>query len=329
VDAREALAFDRIRQVPGVHDVAIIGVQFHGRLQQISSTQFRAPGPAATQTGSMSSSVYELPVSGRFFEIAGLRLIAGRYPSRTELDEGRPVAVVNDLAARAFFGGEPPLGRELFDGKQTVTIVGVVEHALFASQWRYEFAQLYYSIRLKTQPTHRIFLVQTVGNPDPVAGAIGVALKRDLPGAIVARSESMNDALVQGEPVMRFQATLYGAAGGAALLIVSIGIGGLVATMVASRIREIGIRAALGARPAQLVRLVVATQLRPVLIGLAIGLVASWWTSKLVRAYRYDSHDVRVWVAAAAIILCAAMVAAWIPARRASRVDPTIALRAE
>jgi ABC-type antimicrobial peptide transport system permease subunit len=99
--------------------------------------------------------------------------------------------------------------------------------------------------------------------------------------------------------------------------------------MVASRIREIGIRAALGARPAQLVRLVVATQLRPVLIGLAIGLVASWWTSKLVRAYRYDSHDVRVWVAAAAIILCAAMVAAWIPARRASRVDPTIALRAE
>jgi ABC-type lipoprotein release transport system permease subunit len=70
-------------------------------------------------------------------------------------------------------------------------------------------------------------------------------------------------------------------------------------------------------------------QLRPVLIGLSIGLVASWWTSKLVRAYRFESHDPRVWTVAVLTILATAAVAAWIPARRASRVDPTVALRAE
>lgn len=154
-------------------------------------------------------------------------------------------------------------------------------------------------------------------------------LKRDLPGVLVARAESLDQTLVRGEPVVRFKAALFGLAGGAALLLVVVGVSGLVATNIATRAREMGIRTALGARPAQLIRLVIATQLRPVVIGVAIGLLASWWTSKLVQAYRYDSHDLRVWVAATVVILSAAIAAAWLPARRASRVDPTVALRAE
>jgi ABC-type antimicrobial peptide transport system permease subunit len=208
-------------------------------------------------------------------------------------------------------------------------LVGVVELAQFTSQWRHEFGQIHFPIRLKAQPQRRILLIQTDGRPERVAADIRAALKRDLPGALIVRSESLDERLVRGEPGLRFDAALFGLAGGTALLLVIVGVAGLVATNVTSRVREMGIRTALGARPGQLVRLVVIRQLRPVAGGLAIGLVASWWTSKLVQAYRYDSHDLRVWVAATAVVLCAAIVAAWIPARRASRVDPTIALRAE
>ena len=328
-DAQEQSAFDRVRQVPGVRDVAIIGVPFLGRLQQIFHTTFALPGQDVPASRGVANEVAELPVSGAFFEIAGLRLIAGRFPTRQEIDGAQPVAVLNEQAARIYFQNEPPIGRVLHDGKHVVTVVGMVELAQFTSQWRQEFAQIYLPIRLKPQPQRRILLVQTVGRPDRVAAEIGAVIKRDLPGALIARAESLDQTLVRGEPVARFDAALFGLAGAAALLLVLVGVSGLVATNVGSRVREMGIRTALGAKPAQLIRLVIATQLRPVVIGLAIGLVASWWTSKLVRAYRYDSHDMRVWAAATAILLCAAIIAAWLPARRASRVDPTIALRAE
>lgn len=328
-DPRESAAFDRVRQVPGVRDVAMIGVPFLGRLQQIYHSTFAVPGGPKPETFEFGNRVAEIPVSGAFFEIAGLRLIAGRFPSRREIDEGQPLAVLNEKAARAYFQEAPPIGRVLDDGKQVVTVIGIVELAQFTSQWRQDFPQIYFPIRLKGQPPRRILLVQTDGRPERVAADIRATLKRDFPGALIARAESLDETLIRGEPGARFDAALFGLAGGAALLLVIVGVAGLVATNVTSRVREMGIRTALGARPAQLIRLVVATQLRPVAIGLAIGLVASWWTSKLVQAYRYDSHDLRVWIAATAIIFCAAIVAAWIPARRASRVDPTVALRAE
>ena len=323
---REALAFERIRQVPGVSDVATIGAPFLARLQQIRSTDFARAG---STDRSSSSRVYELPVSGAFFEVAGLELVAGRFPTRAEIDRGEPLAVINAPASGWLFGNDPPIGQVLDDGKQTLTVVGVVELAQFTSQIRQQFGQIYVPINIKAAPDRRTLLVRTDASPQRVAEEIGKALRRDIPGVLVVRSESMNTALQEGEPVMRFDALLFGVAGAAALVLVSVGVAGLVATNVARRVRELGIRTTLGAKPVQLIRMVVSTQLRPVMVGLAIGLLASWWTSKLVRAYRYDSHDPRVWSAAVLIVLAAAVVAAWIPARRASRVDPTVALRAE
>jgi predicted permease len=327
---REMRAFDRIRQVPSVRDVAMVGVPFLGRLQQITPTTFAPPDRVGNDSSASRTAdgVYELPISGAFFEIAGLRLLEGRYPTRQEIDEGQAVAALNQKAARVYFGDRPPVSKTLYDGKRTVTVVGIVEHALFTSQWRQDFAQIYFPIRFKERP-RRLFLVQTEGRPDRVATAVGAALKRDVPGALLVRAESMDEALALGEPTARFNATLFGVAGGAALLLVVVGVGGLVATNVSSRVRELGIRTALGAKPAQLIRLVVGAQIRRVVLGLALGLVCSWWTTKLVRAYRYDAHDARVWAVATLIILAAAIIAAWLPARRASRVNAVVALRAE
>jgi ABC-type antimicrobial peptide transport system permease subunit len=105
----------------------------------------------------------------------------------------------------------------------------------------------------------------------------------------------------------------------------------MVATSVARRVHEMGVRSSLGARPRQLVTAIVLEHLRPSAAGAMLGLIASWWTSQLVRRFLYevDPHEPVVWIVATATLLLVAAGAAWIPARRASRVDPMIVLRAE
>jgi len=108
-------------------------------------------------------------------------------------------------------------------------------------------------------------------------------------------------------------------------------MGGLVAMGVGRRVREIGVRSALGARRRQLVSLIVLEYLRPSLVGVSFGLLGSWWTMRLVRAYLYgiDVHEPAVWLAATATVVLVGGIGAWLPARRASRVDPMVVLRAE
>jgi ABC-type antimicrobial peptide transport system permease subunit len=124
---------------------------------------------------------------------------------------------------------------------------------------------------------------------------------------------------------------VFGVSAAAGLLLVAVGIGGLVATGVARRVREIGIRHALGASRPQLVRMLVVDYLLPSLAGVALGLLASWWTTRLLDAflYRIDAHNPAVWAAAALGLLLVAASAAWIPARRASAVDPMVVLKAD
>jgi ABC-type antimicrobial peptide transport system permease subunit len=100
---------------------------------------------------------------------------------------------------------------------------------------------------------------------------------------------------------------------------------------VGGRLREIGIRSAVGAHPRALVRMIVAQHLRATAIGVAVGLLASWWTTRSISRvlFKVDAHDARLWVIAAAALLVAAGVAAWIPARRAGRVSPMMVLKAE
>lgn len=129
----------------------------------------------------------------------------------------------------------------------------------------------------------------------------------------------------------RFRATLFGIAAAAGLLLLAVGVAGLVAIGVARRLRELVIRLALGARRAELGRMIVVDHLRPLIVDAGLGLLASWWTTKLLSSFLYglDAHGPRVFAAATLALLLVAMVAAWIPAQCASRLDPAVILRAE
>lgn len=146
-----------------------------------------------------------------------------------------------------------------------------------------------------------------------------------------ALAEALEEAIAGSVRVQRFRMALSVLASGAGLLLVGVGVWGLVAMAVAGRRRELGIRATLGAVPHALSRMVVAEHLRSVGVGALAGLLASWWTTRLVSKflYRIDAHDPCVWSAAKIMLLLVATLAAWLPARQAGRVDPVQVLRAE
>jgi ABC-type antimicrobial peptide transport system permease subunit len=141
----------------------------------------------------------------------------------------------------------------------------------------------------------------------------------------------LDEALAESVRPHRARTVIFAIAGGSGVLLLAVGIAGLVASGVARRVREISIRGALGAVPAQIVRMIVLEHLKPIITGVACGALASWWAARLVGAllYEIEPHDPRVWAVASATLLLSAVCAAWIPAFRAARVDPLVALRYE
>jgi hypothetical protein len=280
----------------------------------------------------------EIGVSSTFFDIAGLALRDGRYFTREEIDSRRPVAVVSEGTARAFWPGRRAVGQILESSDMgAVTIVGVVEEARFGSQAESRgpsevylpegFAQEY-----RASAAFRwMFLVKTTSDPDAAVSDLPLVLRRDVPGIVVRRAESLDSALARSVRLHRFRTAVFAIAGGAGLLILLVGVTGVVASGVARRVREIGIRSALGAQPSVLTSMMVLEHLRPVMVGVAVGLLLSWWSTRLLSAflYRIDPHEPIVWAGAAIMLMGAAAAAAWIPARRASAVDPVRVLRAD
>jgi putative ABC transport system permease protein len=322
---RETRVFDQMRRVPGVSAVATVGIPLLENSYMGSEFKFPA--------GAERILAADVPVSSAFFDVGGLRLLDGRVLTPAEIDTARPVVVVSEGTARAYWPNGRAVG-QLLDSPNmgSVTVVGVVEDARFGAQSDDKtFGQIYMPARLSRRPPYTVYLLKTVGDPALVARDVALALQQERPGVLVGRAESFDTALSNSVRLPRFRTILFTLAAGAGLLLLAVGTGGLVATGVARRVREIGIRAALGAQGQQLVTMVILDNIRPLMVGLMFGLLASWWTTRLVSAFLYqiDAHEPVVWMAAVGAVLLVAILAAWLPARRASGVDPMMALRTE
>ena len=326
-DARagqEALVLDRLRRAPGVRDAAVVGTYLYDGIRTMSGFD----RPEGAPGGPMLS---DTPVGEGFFDIAGLLLLEGRTPTRQELRDGAPVAVVSRSVARGLWRGSA-VGQTLVETatSRPFTVVGVVEDARLGSQYLEEvFGEVYFP-RPHRQTVYAVFLFQA-DDPAATAAEAAAAISADVPGTLVTRAESMDRALADAAQYERFRSVLFGSAGGLSLLLLLVGVIGLVSTSVAQRTRELGIRAALGATGRRLSAMTVVDLLRPMAAGISAGLVASWWLVRLLDRYLYEitPHDPRVWTTVVAGLLLAAGVAAWLPARRAGRVDPAVVLRAE
>jgi predicted permease len=277
----------------------------------------------------------EMKISPGYFRALGARLLSGREFNDADSASGVPVAIVNQLLAAQFWPGEDPLGKRLrFFNRDApgpwLTVVGVVSNIIQNDANRQRFDPLVYLPYRQDPGGGAWVLVRTRVRPESLANAFRSevqALDSDLPlygpMPIAERMERFWDSRFYGAMFLIFAAI--------ALLLASIGLYTVIAHSVTQRTQEIGIRMAIGATSRDILRLVFVQGMMPLGIGLAIGLTASLAVNRLLESMlvQVSPADPVTLVVASAVLILAATLGCLIPARRAMRVDPVVALRNE
>ena len=271
-------------------------------------------------------------VSPDYFTTMSIPLHRGRLLDRRDgADSHAPLTgVIDEAFAQRFFGEENPLGRHLRLGATRLEIVGIVGAVKHAGAERDPSPTLYVSFL--QHPTSRMNLVlRTAGNPGALAATAKEAvwsIDRDQP---VYRVESMESVVTESTSAPRLMLSLLGVFAAVALGLAAIGIYGVMAYSVAQRTNEIGLRMALGARPADVLAHVLRQGMKTVALGLALGLAATLALGRLAQSLLYatSAHDPAVLLSIATLLAAVALAACLLPARRATRVDPMTALRAD
>jgi putative ABC transport system permease protein len=265
-----------------------------------------------------------------YFETLGIPLLRGRRLGWDDLRTGSDAAVLADAAARALFANRDPLGQTFSNGRgRQFTVVGVVADVQKSLD---RPARYPVYVLPKDGPPPLTLVVRTRTRSEATRAGIKSdvsALAAATPVTAQWWEDVINGLTAYRNP--RFQTLVLGSFAVLAIGLTGVGVFGIVACLVATRTREMGIRLALGARAESLVGLVVRQALAPVALGLAGGLLATRWAGRLAEAqlFKVETRDPLTLVAAALVIVAAALLAAYVPARRASRVDPAVVLRAE
>jgi hypothetical protein len=273
--------------------------------------------------------IESIPVTRGYFAAAGLQPTDGRVPTDDELSTGAPVIAVSHRVARLYWPGHRALDQTLVNKGRAFTVVGVVPDARFMSLDTDPQGEIYWSVAAMPKPSISNVLLRLTPGTSPQT--VATSIIRGCPDCWVRSAQTLDSALGVTIAQRQFSAWLFSAFGIAALVTVGTGILGLVAMTTRRRTREIGIRMAIGATPTAVLRQIVGEQLRAVAIGLLIGAIAATWLTGFLTGYLYKTtvYDVRAWAAAIVALLVVALIAAVVPSRQASRIDPVRALRAD
>jgi len=335
IEQRKALGdqvLRRLRAVPGGEHASVINLLPFGDMGWAGD--FEIEGGAAPR----DLIVGKPAISDDYFRALGIRLLRGRYFERRDGDGAPRVAIVSDIVARRCWPGADPIGRRLtMDSSHPdswLTVVGVVADVRPSNLGKPPQPMIYVPIQQEWRPfflANMAFLVRAVGSRDLVADGLRRAVHEadgDLPLSNVAMLAQL---LAQSVSEPRFRASLFVTFACLALALACVGIAGLVAYDVTRRTREIGIRLALGARPRDVVGMVMKRSAGLIATGVAIGLAMAFALSRLLADFLFDvkPDDPATFAMVALSIAAAAAVAAFVPARRATRIQPVIALRYE
>jgi putative ABC transport system permease protein len=323
----------RVEVLPGVKSAAVttnlplykqgnsIGIEIEGR-----------PAPEPGKELIVATRV----ISPRYFSTMGIQLLQGREISGQDKADSPAVAVISETMARRYWPGEDPIGKRISPGKPEspddwITIIGVVKDVRQFELEANPKPQMYLSYEQAGFFEPNDLVVSTNADPLSMAAMVRNAvweIDKDQP---VSKIRTMEDIISESVARQRFSMLLLGIFAILALVLAAVGIYGVMSYSVAQRAHEIGLRMALGAQRSDVLKLVVGQGLKLVLIGVAIGLAAAFTLTRVMSSLLFgvSATDPITFITISLVLISVAVLASYIPARRATKVDPMVALRYE
>lgn len=325
---------DRVRRLPGV-DAA-------GAVSGLPLTQAGWSGTATVDTQAVpvkdtTPEVDQRPATPGYFEAMGIQLVRGRYFDEHDTESSQPVAIIDETMAKTYWPNEDPLGKRIHSGGMGSkapwrTIVGVVDHVRYRTleapsrtEFYWPYSQTSFALGSMSLAIHSRVA------PMSLAGAVQKQVQAIDPDQPVYRIRTMHELMSESMARRRLSMFLLAIFAGLALLLASVGLYGVMSYSVAQRSHEIGVRMALGAQIANVIKLVVSHGLVLSLAGIVAGLAGSLLFSGFMSSLLFDTRaiDPLTFAAVAVILLLVALLACFVPAYRASRIDPANVLRQE
>jgi putative ABC transport system permease protein len=322
-------AVARVSALPGVESAATVMTIPHGAGP--SETGFVLPDRAAPQTGREPRALTN-HVGAGYFHTMRIPVLRGRVFTAQDQIDTPPVIVINQTMSRRYWPNENPIGKQtrLLGSNVTASVIGVVGDVKSLSLDEPEIPQIYTAYA--QQPNiFASMVVRTSSDADSFTNAVRGAIWSVDPDQPIWKVRTLDFLLQRSISGQRFMARLLGALSALALILAAVGIYGALAYAVSQRTHEIGVRMALGARPVDALRLIVGQGMKLALAGVMLGLAGAFaltrWMEKLL--FGIGATDPLTFAAVPLLLTTVALLACWLPARRASRLDPMVALRDE
>jgi putative ABC transport system permease protein len=324
---------ERVKTLPGVTSVGYttsVPLQWKGGANGFT-IEGRTPQPGAAYNG------IHRQISAGYFQTMGVSLVRGRYFEESDDSRAMPVAIINETMARQYWPDEEVLGKRFKLGVNKapwVAVVGVVADVRQMGMDVPVKAEMYFPYRqIKTHFWYapRDLVLRTTGDPLSVAASVRQLIHEIDPDQPVSNVSSMEALLVEETGPRRLGMILLSAFAGLALLLASLGIYGVLSYFVAQQTPEIGVRMALGAQRSNILRLVLQKGLIWTLIGVAIGVGAALALTRFMASLLFEvsASDPLTFAIVPVVLIVVALLACYLPARRATKVDPMVALRYE
>ncbi|HEY0763624.1 MAG TPA: ABC transporter permease [Pyrinomonadaceae bacterium] len=335
-DSNKQIAFndqlrERVQTLPGVSGAGTVNIL---PVNSGNTTRFYVEGDPIPAPGQEIEANIRT-VSDDYFKALGVPVLAGRTFDTRDIESGQQVVIIGKTVADRVFAGRDPIGKKLryssFDGPGDL-VVGVVGDVKITGLDEALRPVLYYPFR-QSASTFSNLVARTGSDPNALAGAIRNEIRNLEPDAAILNVRTMDDMIAQTPAsfMRRFPALLISIFAGVALLLASIGIYGVVSYSVSQQTHYIGVRMALGASPADILKMVLKQGLFLALLGVGIGVLAAFGLMRLLSTllYQVSTSDVTTFAVVTGALFFVALLACYLPARRATKVDPLVALRYE
>ena len=322
----------RIEGLPGVTAAGVVAAGLP--LERGGNNGVRIAGRKESEWISMD---YREITPG-YLQAIGTRLKQGRGFTESDSESSNPVVIINEVVARKYFPDQSSIGKHLYVSGVLCEVVGVVGDAKSYMDKPAEPTTFIPAGQAKSG-TSRLFegwfprsiVVRTMGNPLILSQALREALAEADPLVPTGAVRSMDQVLSHSLALRSFMMLLLSIFGGLALVLASVGIYGVISFAVSQRTREIGVRMALGAKPADVLRMILAEGLKLVAVGVVLGVAAALMLTRLLEGmvYGVSMRDPLIFLLVNLLLVAVSLAACYVPARRAMRVDPLVALRYE